>query len=219
MRFLRRTPPEREFDRTERTESPGRSAIPATPQQVEVSGRVPASRAAAVADAAIVPLDPDRWLTSIVSDTNIDGAGLARGWELFYDLPNRGTQLIARLAPCPGSADPDDGPLCLTLRETPIFAGIPDENRQFMAGVAKGFGMTIEELERRTREQALTERQPALPEPFIDSPAAVAALAAKGVDFISGPTDLVLSTKRLKNGSVVWAVQDRKREYTTAFAG
>ncbi len=48
------------------------------------------------------------------------------------------------------------------------------------------------------------ERAPALPLPFRDSPAVVAALAAGGVDFIAGPTDMKLEGRVLATGAAVW---------------
>jgi hypothetical protein len=45
---------------------------------------------------------------------------------------------------------------------------------------------------------------PVLPLPFRDSPAVVAELAAGGVDFIAGPTDMKLEGRVLATGEAVW---------------
>ncbi|MCS7072713.1 MAG: hypothetical protein NZM00_14505 [Anaerolinea sp.] len=48
------------------------------------------------------------------------------------------------------------------------------------------------------------EHPPALPLPFRDSPEVVAELAASGVDFIAGPTDMKLEGRILATGEAVW---------------
>jgi hypothetical protein len=48
------------------------------------------------------------------------------------------------------------------------------------------------------------EHAPALPLPFRDSPEVVAELAAGGVDFIAGPTDMKLEGRVLATGEAVW---------------
>lgn len=196
-------------------QSGGAGAVPSGPQPVAgVRGPLPASRAVALGNPPAMDADPGARLVGIVSDTNIDARGLARVWELFYDLPARGTQLTITLAPSPGAELTEEPPVSMSFAERPF---VPPLDAGFAAGVARALNMSVEQFEAKRRELAAAERAAPLPMPFRDSPEAVADLMAQGVDFVSGPTDLVLSTDRLKNGTVVWKTGDRRRDYTTAF--
>ena len=65
------------------------------------------------------------------------------------------------------------------------------------------------------RSQPETESDsalPSLPLPFRDSSDAVAELAAAGVDFVAGPTDLKLESEVLSDGSACWVVRLRDDE-------
>ena len=209
MRLVRRL-----FGRTSREGGAAR-ALPAGPQPVAgVRGPLPASRAVALGNPPAMDADPGARLVAIVSDTNIDARGLARVWELFYDLPARGTQLTITLAPSPGTELTDETPISMSFAERPF---VPPLDPGFAAGVARALNMSVEEFEAKRRELAAAGRAAPLPMPFRDSPEAVAALTGQGVDFVSGPTDLALSTDRLKDGTVVWKTGDRRRDYTTAF--
>ena len=172
-------------------------------------------RAVALGNPLALELDPAARLVSIVSDTNIDAAGLAHGWETFYDLPARGTQLTVSIGPCPGTGLSDAARVCLEMSERPFVAPL---DATFSASVARSLRMTVDEFEAKRRRQALDERDDPLPVPFRDSPEAVAALMEQGADFVSGHTDLAISTGRLKDGTIVWKTSDRRRDYTTPFA-
>jgi hypothetical protein len=195
----------------------GRRATPPGPRPLAgVRGRMTAGRAVALGGPIGLELDPAARLVSIVSDTNIDAAGLAQGWEIFYDLPARGTQLTVSIGPCPDTDVSDDARVCLEMSERPFVAPL---DAAFSASVARSLRMTVDEFEAKRRRQALDERDDPLPVPFRDSPEAVAALMEQGADFVSGPTDLAISTGRLKDGTVVWNTSDRHRDYTTPFPG
>lgn len=71
---------------------------------------------------------------------------------------------------------------------------------------------------RSPRPKADLGRRPALPLPFRDSPEAVAELAAGGVDFVSGPTDMTLSGRVEASGEAVWVTESWDGERTTPFA-
>lgn len=61
------------------------------------------------------------------------------------------------------------------------------------------------------------KRHPTLPEPFRDSPEVVAELAAQGVDFVAGPTDMKLEARVLPSGTAVWVTFFWDEERTTPF--
>ena len=56
-----------------------------------------------------------------------------------------------------------------------------------------------------------------LPMDFVDSPEAVRRLASAGCDWVSGPTNLSLSTRQLADGAVVWHVSTYGKDYETPF--
>lgn len=176
-------------------------------------GRIPASGAVDLTDPIVAAFDGNRILVGIASDTNIDAQGLSREWDLFYDLPGRASQVNARIEPCEGTGD--DAQLCLYLRETPFLR--PHRDEAAARKVAQELGLSWEQFEARRAELAMADRKPALPMPFRDSPVAVASLAEVGIDFVSGPTDIALSTKRKEDGSVVWEVQAGGMQAETAF--
>lgn len=66
------------------------------------------------------------------------------------------------------------------------------------------------------RGDARSERE-GLALDFIDSPQAARNLAELGADWISGDPDMILATKRLPSGAIVWATESYGMEYTTAF--
>jgi hypothetical protein len=59
---------------------------------------------------------------------------------------------------------------------------------------------------------------PGLPTPFRDSPEVVAELAAQGVDFVAGPTDLKLESRLLTSDEAVWVTYYRDAEMTVPFS-
>jgi hypothetical protein len=69
---------------------------------------------------------------------------------------------------------------------------------------------------RAAPESAL--RHAGLPMSFRDSPEVVAVLAAQGVDFVAGPTDLKLESRLLPSGEAVWVTYYWDAEMTTPFA-
>ena len=56
-----------------------------------------------------------------------------------------------------------------------------------------------------------------LPAGFRDSPEVVAELAAQGVDFVTGPTDLKLESRQVPSGEAVWVTYYRDGEITVPF--
>lgn len=56
-----------------------------------------------------------------------------------------------------------------------------------------------------------------LPLDFIDSPETVQALAAQGANYISGPSDMPLSSKILSGGAAVWVTYMYDREFQAPF--
>lgn len=176
------------------------------PHPTSLAGRVTAREAVEAALGSL--MEHETRLIDIISDSNIDHQGRARVWEIFFDLPQQASVVEVTVAPC--GDDDEDGPLCLRLQVRPLFAGIPEDQKAFMAGIARGFGMTLEELELRTREKTMSERPLPLPIPFNDSPDVVAAAAARDIDFLSGPTDITLSTTRV-DGVAMWQVQAGRR--------
>ncbi|HET8777189.1 MAG TPA: hypothetical protein VFN76_05975 [Candidatus Limnocylindria bacterium] len=211
VRFVRRRLGEIADERRTRAR-----ALPAGPRPIDgISGRITARRAVDLAEALVAPLDDERRLVGIVSDTNIDAAGRSVGWDLFYDLPGRESALNVIISACPDAAPVDDPPLCGELRETPWLRDHADP--AFVRKIAAELGMTPEQWDAKRRELAMADRKTPLPVPFRDSPEAVAELSTKGIDFVSGPTDIALGTARLKDGSVVWEVQAGGRKARTAF--
>ena len=74
-------------------------------------------------------------------------------------------------------------------------------------------------LVQRVRPLAASEigRRAALPERFRDSPEVVAEFASRGVDFVSGRTDMKLEGRVLPTGEAVWVTYDWDEERTAAF--
>lgn len=56
-----------------------------------------------------------------------------------------------------------------------------------------------------------------LPQQFRDSPEVVAALAAQGVDFVSGPSDMKVESRIRPDGTPVWVTYDWDEERFTPF--
>ncbi len=56
-----------------------------------------------------------------------------------------------------------------------------------------------------------------LPLEFKDSPQAAAELAMAGVDWVAGSTRMMLASRRLPGGKLVWYTEMFGREYTTPF--
>ena len=59
--------------------------------------------------------------------------------------------------------------------------------------------------------------RPALPQIFRDSPEAVTELAAAGVDFLAGPTDMKLEARVLPSGESVWLTYYWDQERSVPF--
>lgn len=57
-----------------------------------------------------------------------------------------------------------------------------------------------------------------LPVAFRDSPEVVAGIAAQGVDFVAGPTDLKLESRLLRSGEAVWVTYYRDAEILVPFS-
>ena len=71
------------------------------------------------------------------------------------------------------------------------------------------------------RLHAATEgdlKAPLLPIAFRDSPDVVTELAANGVDFVAGPSDLKLESRLLPTGAPVWVTYSWDAEVTAPFA-
>ena len=75
-------------------------------------------------------------------------------------------------------------------------------------------------LVQRLRPVAASElgRKPALPDSFRDSPEAVAALTARGANFVSGPSEMTLSARVLPSGDAAWITLYWDEEYSVPFA-
>jgi hypothetical protein len=58
----------------------------------------------------------------------------------------------------------------------------------------------------------------ALPHLFRDSPEAVVELTGKGVDFVTGPSDMKLESRHLGSGEAVWVTYYWGEEYTVKFS-
>jgi hypothetical protein len=188
-------------------------APPADSGALGIAGPLTARRAYELALPHVHRLDTGALLTAIVSDSSIDHGGLSREWELSFDLPGRGEAAQLRIAP---SAEQDPwSELVLSLTRRPFTEPLAD--LQFAQSLARSLGISVAELESRRCSEAQSRRPAGLPAEFRDSPAAVASFAAQGVDFVAGPTDLTLSTRRDKAGDPVWVVQDRQRDYETPF--
>lgn len=176
--------------------------MPVGPVPIEGrAGAISAARAVAFADVVLAPFDDERRLVGIASDTSLLPDGRCRGWDLFYDLPSRGSGLNAVIAPCAGEEEVDTAPLCLELRETPLLA--PHSDEVFVRKIAAELGMTFEQFEEKRRELVMSERPPALPMPFRDSTEAIADFADR-IDLVSGPSDVALSARRHRDGRVEW---------------
>ena len=74
-------------------------------------------------------------------------------------------------------------------------------------------------LVQRLGPGATTEvsQRPALPEQFRDSPEVVADLAAQGVDFTAGPSDMKLEGRVLPSGEAVWVTYYWDEQRTVPF--
>jgi len=59
--------------------------------------------------------------------------------------------------------------------------------------------------------------KPSFPDRFRDSPEVVAEFSAKGVDFVSGPSDMKLEGRILPSGEATWVTYCWDQEYTTSF--
>ncbi len=65
---------------------------------------------------------------------------------------------------------------------------------------------------------AIDADRPPFPDRFRDSPEVVAGFAARGADFMAGPTDMKLERQALPSGEAVWVTYDRDRQFTMPFA-
>lgn len=133
-------------------------------------------------------LDPGAALVGMSSDEHIDGTGRTFGWQLSYELPYRGTSLVVSIDLGLGHSRHEHHP--------PMY-------------------MTLEEL---PGQSDATVVPTPLPTHFRDSPAAVAELAAQGLDLGPNGTSASLRTRRLPDGSVVWAAEAGGQEYMAPFA-
>jgi hypothetical protein len=61
-------------------------------------------------------------------------------------------------------------------------------------------------------------QRPLLPVKMRNSPEVVAALAAKGVDLVAGPSDMKLESRVLDSGEAIWVTYYYDRELTTRLA-
>jgi hypothetical protein len=162
---------------------------------------LPATAAEAVA--AVQPLaaghDPEARLAMIVSGEDIDLQGRAYHWELFYLLPNEQARAVFEIRPVP-EGDEENGYLKEAVSS--FFRG---DRSRLSPGV-------LEELWRKELQE-----HPPLPVPFRDSPEAVVALEAVGVEFYGGSTYVNLST-RWVDGKPMWEAMSLGETYRVPFA-
>jgi hypothetical protein len=150
----------------------------------------------------------------VASGTDLSTSGRSLTWDFFYELPTRGTKLALHLEPCGEGPDPERDTLCLSVEETPI---LPPLEPALEADLCRTFKLTPEQLHERRFEVHFADLPPELSADFRDSPEVAASLAAQGVDFVAGPTDISIASKALKSGEQFWVCSYGRRQIKTPF--
>lgn len=154
----------------------------------DVTSALPASAALARMRAALVSADQTAELVWLSAGERITPAGLSDLWEARWHLPAaRASAFVDVGIDEQCDVDTEWHVRWLVVRLVPA----PPAN--------------------------LLSAEPALPTAFHDSPAAVAALAAQGVDFVAGDSHTLLEATTLPTGAAVWRTIAWEREYQTPF--
>lgn len=175
----------------------------------QMIGMLTAAQAFAPVAQAVAQHDPVAWLLHVIG-LDIDGQGRAESWQFRYCLPALRLRLRFVVTICSEDLPVALGVNCLHEQHMPFPApgSTLDQLRQRNA-------VSSDELDALWAEQMAAER--ALPLPFRDSPDAVHALIAQGVDLITGSTTIALSTTIDAAGRVLWQLHDRDTTYQTEF--
>lgn len=165
--------------------------------------------------AAVIPdiakIDTQYRLVRVVSGTDIGPDGRAVTWEFFLHFPRRDAQGNWTVAPCSEADYENPGKWCAVSHVHSIYKGISQLDAKLQS--ERG---AMEYLRRTARQSA--QRQASLPLDFYDSPKAVQALAELGADWISGDTNMNLTSKVRSDGEIVWHTSCWDKEFETPFA-
>lgn len=159
-------------------------------------------------------LDSRARFTSISSGIDLNAAGRSLTWYFSYELPTRGVKLALHLEPCGDVSDPERDALCLAVKEEPI---LPALEPALEADLCRTFKKTPQQLYEFRLEVHIADLPPELPRDFKDSPDVVAFMAAQGVDFITGPTDISIASSALKSGEAFWVCAYGRRQIKMPF--
>ena len=132
----------------------------------------------------------------------------------IYELPARGVKLTLHLGPCGEGPDPERDALCLSVKEDPI---LPPLEPALEADLCRTFKKAPEQLYEFRLEVHFADLPPELPREFKDSPDVAAFMAAQGLDFITGPTDISIASLALKSGETFWVCSDGRRQIKMPF--
>jgi hypothetical protein len=164
-----------------------------------------AREAYALAEPELLALDPSAQ-PHLITCPDVQPDGRARLWEIGFLLPGRlATGIVELAVELDEAGDPTWLTLQADIRPVVTSGSLLDQAIRRANLDARG----LQEIWRATLPSV------PLPLPFRDSPEAVASLATQGVDLVSGPTDVPLSTRVLDDGRVVWEIALRRRTYRT----
>ncbi|CAA9543687.1 MAG: hypothetical protein AVDCRST_MAG70-326 [uncultured Thermomicrobiales bacterium] len=210
-------PPSRPAGREQDLDRGGDDSVPLT-----------AAEAVVAAEPVVRGHDARAELTQLRSGA-IAPSGHSRAWEMVWRLPGRRSTLLATFGPRPASQDGDDDPGDPDDRDgnggraTACSLGLWDV-RIVPFGPRMGGSGGIRAME--TPNETTIERQweqeqrryPALPRPFIDSPAALAGFAKLGPVNVASVRAPSLSGLVSEDGRAVWELWLAGRIYRLPFA-
>ncbi len=174
---------------------------------VDRRGPFTAREALAAALPVVGRIDTEFELTFVGCGEDLDQDGGAYTWDLFFDFPRRHAQATVAILLCPSDADDDPERWCVRARVRPERLTVEERP-------VKLFRRLGTDLARSPREK---RKQASLPLDFMDSPDAVRALAAEGVDWETGDRHKSLASLVLDNGETFWHTFSWNREYRVPF--
>lgn len=209
---------------------PGRPAPVDDGPEQDAGGSVPLTAAEAVvaAEPIVRQHDDAAELTQLRSG-GIEPSGHSSSWEMVWRLPGRRSTLLATFGPRPKSwhdhDDPDESGEWgeSEERSTPGALGlwgvrvVPFDPRTGGPGGIRAAQPATETAIERQWEQE-QRRYPALPRPFIDSPAALAGFAKLGPVTVPTGRPPTLSGLVGEDGKAVWELWLAGRIYRLPFA-
>jgi hypothetical protein len=141
----------------------------------------------------------------IVSQSGIDRDGTSRGWEFFFDLPDRRAQLARDWAVAP-EADP-------AARVQLVARPFPPADSPLRQMVREG-RMLRQQLAGMWRREL--RRRPDVPAGFRDTPVVAGELAGLGLDL--DLEEFSLGTGQAPDGRPAWVAQARRDTYYVALS-